>query len=166
MRQSVAAVEANWKKYTSGEPLEYSFLDQDVDNLFREEQRLSTLFSVLTTLAIFIACLGLFALVAFTAEQRTKEIGIRKSMGATVGNIALLLPKEFTVLVFISVGLASVPAYFLLIDWLSDFAYCTDLSWLVFVVSGVAAMVIAWVTVAYQALKAAMAKPVNSLRYE
>lgn len=166
MRQSVAAVEANWKKYASGEPLEYSFLDQDFDNLFREEQCLGTLFSVLTTLAIFIACLGLFALAAFTAEQRTKEIGIRKSMGATVGNIALLLSKEFTVLVFISVGLASVPAYFLLTDWLSDFAYRTDLSWLVFVVSGVAAMVIAWVTVAYQALKAAIAKPVNSLRYE
>ncbi|MFZ5973205.1 MAG: ABC transporter permease [Bacteroidota bacterium] len=121
---------------------------------------------MLTTLAIFIACLGLFALAAFTAEQRTREIGIRKSMGATAGNIALLLSKEFTVLVFISVCLACVPAYFLLTDWLSDFAYRTNLSWLVFVASGVAAMVIACVTVAYQALKAAMAKPVNSLRYE
>ncbi len=164
--EMVTAVESNWRKYATGEPLEYTFLDQDFDQLFREEQRLSTIFSVLTTLAIFIACLGLFALAAFTAEQRTKEIGIRKSMGATVGNIAVLLSKEFTVLVFISVCLASVPAYFLLQDWLSDFAYRTDLSWGVFVMSGAAAMVIAWITVAFQALKAAMAKPINSLRYE
>jgi len=155
-----------WKEYASGDPFQYSFLDQNFDELFREEQRLSTLFSVFTGLAIFIACLGLFALAAFTAEQRTKEIGIRKAMGATVFSITTLLSREFTILVVVSITLSVVPAWFLLDYWLNQFAYRIDIGISVFVISSLSALLIAWITVAFQALKAAMAKPVNSLRYE
>ncbi|HEY5823089.1 MAG TPA: FtsX-like permease family protein, partial [Cyclobacteriaceae bacterium] len=164
--EAVKETEQLWKQYASGDPFEYSFLDQNFDELFREEQRLSTLFSVFTSLAIFIACLGLFALAAFTAEQRTKEIGIRKAMGATVFSITTLLSKEFTILVIVSIVLAFVPAYFILDYWLGQFAYRIDVSMTVFAISGISALAIAWITVAFQALKAAMAKPVNSLRYE
>lgn len=163
---AVKETEKLWKQYASGEPFQYTFLDQNFDELFREEQRLGSLFSVFTGLAIFIACLGLFALAAFTAEQRTKEIGIRKAMGATVVHITALLSREFTVLVLIAFTIAVVPTYFLLSSWLSQFTYKTDISIAVFVVSGVSALVIAWLTVVFQALKAGMAKPVNSLRYE
>jgi putative ABC transport system permease protein len=163
---AVRETEELWKQYASGDPFEYAFLDQNFDELFREEQRLSTLFSIFTALAIFIACLGLFALAAFTAEQRTKEIGIRKAMGATVFGITTLLSKEFTVLVIVSIVLAFIPAYFILNYWLGQFVYRIDVSVVVFVVSGVSALAIAWITVAFQALKAAMAKPVNSLRCE
>jgi putative ABC transport system permease protein len=163
---AVKESEQLWKEYASGDPFEYSFLDQNFDELFREEQRLSTLFLVFTSMAIFIACLGLFALAAFTAEQRTKEIGIRKAMGATVFSITTLLSKEFTMLVVISIVLAFVPAWFILDYWLDQFAYRIDVSVAVFIISGVAALAIAWTTVAFQALKAAMAKPINSLRYE
>jgi putative ABC transport system permease protein len=158
--------ETLWKQYAAGDPFEYSFLDQNFDELFRDEQRLSGLFWVVTSLAIFIACLGLFALAAFTAEQRTKEIGIRKAMGASVLGITTLLSTEFTVLVILSVLIAIVPAWFILNFWLDQFAYRIEVSILVFVFSGLAALVIAWVTVAFHAVKAALAKPVNSLRYE
>ncbi|MEZ4974325.1 MAG: ABC transporter permease [Cyclobacteriaceae bacterium] len=163
---AVKNVEELWKKYASGQPFEYVFLDQNFDQLFREEQRLSTLFSIFTGLAIFIACLGLFALAAFTAEQRTKEIGIRKALGATVFNITKLLSREFTILVIIAFVLAIAPSYYLLNNWLDQFAYKVEISALVFVVSGVGALLIAWLTVVFQALKAGMAKPINSLRYE
>lgn len=162
----VKDAEALWKQYAAGDPFEYSFLDQNFDQLFKDEQRLSGLFWVFTTLAIFIACLGLFALAAFTAEQRTKEIGIRKAMGASVFGITTLLSKEFTVLVVISVLIAVIPAWMLLNFWLDQFAYRIEVSLLVFVFSGLAALVIAWLTVAFHAIKAALAKPVNSLRYE
>lgn len=163
---AVAAVEKLWKQYASGDPFEYAFLDQNFDSLFREEQRLSKLFLVFTGLAIFIACLGLFALASFTAEQRTKEIGIRKAMGASVLGITGLLSGEFTLLVVVSILLAVFPAWYLMNSWLGQFAYRIDINIMVFVLSGMAALVIAWLTVVFQSLKAAMAKPVNSLRYE
>lgn len=162
----VGDVEKIWKQYAAGSPYDYAFLDQNFDQLFREEQRLSTLFSVFTVLAIFIASLGLFALAAFTAEQRTKEIGIRKALGATVGNITTLLSKEFTVLVIIAFVIAVVPSYYLLNNWLDQFAYRIDISIMVFIISGISALLIAWLTVVFQAMKAGLAKPVNSLRYE
>lgn len=163
---AVSDIEKLWKQYASGSPFEYVFLDQNFDQLFREEQRLSMLFSVFTGLAIFIACLGLFALASFTAEQRTKEIGIRKAMGASVMNITSLLSREFTTLVIVAILLAIIPSYYLLTQWLNQFAYHIDISIWVFVVSGVAALFIAWLTVIFQAMKAGMAKPVDSLRYE
>jgi len=155
-----------WKEYASGDPFEYSFLDQNFDQLFREEQRLGSLFTLFTVLAILIACLGLFALAAFSAEQRTKEIGIRKAMGASVVGVTALLSKEFTILVVVSIATAVVPAYIMLDYWLSQFAYRININILTFVLGSVGALLIAWLTVGFQALKAALAKPVNSLRYE
>ncbi len=157
---------ALWKEYASGDPFEYSFLDQNFDQLFREEQRLGSLFTVFTVLAIFIASLGLFALAAFTAEQRTKEIGIRKAMGASVSGITALLSKEFTLLVAVSIVLAIVPAYFLLDYWLSQFAYRVEITFAIFAISSLGALLIAWITVGFQAFKAALIKPVDSLRSE
>jgi putative ABC transport system permease protein len=155
-----------WKEYASGDPFEYVFLDQNFDELFREEQRLGSLFTVFTVLAIFIAGLGLFALAAFTAEQRTKEIGIRKAMGASVGGIAALLSKEFTILVVVAIVLAIVPAYFMLDYWLGQFAYRVDITVAIFAISSFGALLIACVTVGFQAFKAALIKPVDSLRSE
>jgi putative ABC transport system permease protein len=155
-----------WKEYASGDPFEYTFLDQNFDQLFREEQRLGSLFTVFTVLAIFIASLGLFALAAFTAEQRTKEIGIRKAMGASVSGITTLLSKEFTLLVVVSILLAVAPAYFMLDYWLNQFAYRIEITFAIFAISSLGALLIAWITVGFQAFKAALIKPVDSLRSE
>ena len=162
----VTNVEKLWKQYASSEPFEYTFLDESFDRLFRAEQRMGKLFSVFSSLAIFIACLGLFALAAFTTEQRTKEIGVRKSMGASVFNLSILLSKEFTKLVVIAFIPAAIVAWYVSDSWLNSFAYRIDISPLVFVLSGIAAIVIAWLTVSYQSIKAATANPVKSLRYE
>ncbi len=162
----IQRVEKLWKQHASSEPFEYSFMDESFDRLFRAEQRMGKLFSVFSSLAIFIACLGLFALAAFTTEQRTKEIGVRKSMGASVFNLSILLSKEFTKLVVIAFVPAAILAWYISDTWLNGFAYRIDINPLVFVLSGVAAIVIAWLTVSYQSIKAASANPVNSLRYE
>jgi putative ABC transport system permease protein len=162
----IKSVEKLWKQHASSEPFEYSFMDESFDRLFRAEQRMGQLFSVFSSLAIFIACLGLFALAAFTTEQRTKEIGVRKSMGASVFNLSILLSKEFTKLVVIAFIPAATVAWYVSDIWLNGFAYRIDINPLVFVLSGVAAIVIAWLTVSYQSIKAATANPVKSLRYE
>jgi putative ABC transport system permease protein len=159
-------VEKLWKQQAPNEPFEYAFLDESFDRLFRAEQRMGKLFTVFSSLAIFIACLGLFALAAFTTEQRTKEIGVRKSMGASVFNLSILLSKEFTKLVVIAFIPAAILAWYISDAWLDSFAYRVDINPLVFMLSGVAAIVIAWLTVSYQSIKAASANPVNSLRYE
>jgi putative ABC transport system permease protein len=165
-QQAVATLDNHWKEYAPGIPLEYSFLDEDFDSLFRAEMRLRDLFTVFAALAIFIACLGLFALAAFLTEQRTKEIGIRKAMGASVEGLTLTLSREFMILVGIAFVLAVVPAWYFLNQWLSGFAYRIDLSIVVFLVAGMLAFVVASLTIGYQALKAALANPVHSLRYE
>lgn len=162
----ITNVEKLWKEQAPNEPFEYTFLDESFDRLFRAEQRMGKLFTVFSSLAIFIACLGLFALAAFTTEQRTKEIGVRKSMGASVFSLSMLLSKEFTKLVVIAFIPATVLAWYISDTWLSGFAYRVDINPLVFILSGVAAIVIAWLTVSYQSIKAASANPVNSLRYE
>lgn len=162
----IPRVEQLWKQHAASEPFEYSFMDENFDRLFRAEQRMGKLFSVFSSLAIFIACLGLFALAAFTTEQRTKEIGVRKSMGASVFNLSILLSKEFTKLVVIAFIPAAIVAWYVADTWLNSFAYRIDINPLVFVLSGIAAIVIAWLTVSYQSIKAATANPVNSLRYE
>jgi putative ABC transport system permease protein len=162
----VADVEKLWKQHAANEPFQYTFLDENFDRLFRAEQRMGKLFSVFSGLAIFIASLGLFALAAFTAEQRTKEIGIRKSMGASVTSLTILLSKEFTKLVVIAFLPAAVCAWYVCNNWLDGFAYRIDISPWVFVLSGLVAIIIAWLTVSYQSIKTAVANPVNSLRYE
>jgi putative ABC transport system permease protein len=165
-KETIATVERIWKQQAPNEPFDYSFLDENFDELFRSEQRMSKIFSVLSGLTIFIACLGLFALAAFTAEQRTKEIGIRKAMGASVLNLTLLLSREFTKLVLIAFVPAALVAWYVSNQWLLDFQYRTQVSPMLLVWSGLGAVLIAWLTVSYQSIKTAVANPVNSLRYE
>ncbi|HEY9048971.1 MAG TPA: ABC transporter permease [Ohtaekwangia sp.] len=162
----IASIEKIWKQQAPGEPFDYNFLDEDFDELFRVEQRMGQVFSVFSGLAIFIACLGLFALAAFTAEQRTKEIGIRKALGASPAGLIILLSREFTKLVIIAFIPAAVAGWFVVNNWLSSFEYRVEVSPLVYIGSGIAAIVIAWLTVSYQSIKAAATNPVNSLRYE
>lgn len=162
----IESIQNDWNELVSGEPFQYSFLDEDFDALFRAEQRLGKVFTVFTSVAIFIACLGLFGLSAFMAEQRTKEIGIRKVMGASLWSVATLMSKDFAKLVLIAFVLAIYPAYYFMEHWLDDFANKIDMPLWIFLLSGITAIIIAWLTVSYQSLKAARVNPVKSLRYE
>lgn len=155
-----------WKELSGNEPYEFSFLDQNFDELFREEQRLGQVVTALTGIAIFVACLGLLGLASFTAEQRTKEIGIRKVMGASVSSISTLLSREFMILVAISFVLAVGASWYAMDNWLNTFAYRIELGATVFVLAGAVAALIAWATVSYHFIKAARANPSDSLRYE
>ncbi|MEL7002322.1 MAG: FtsX-like permease family protein, partial [Bacteroidota bacterium] len=147
-------------------PLEYTFLDDDFDALFRAEQRLGKVFTSFTLIAILIACLGLFGLAAFTAEQRTKEIGVRRVMGASIWGITSLMSQEFVKLVVIAFILAVYPAYYIMNDWLQGFANKVELNFWVFIMGGAIALIIAFMTVSYQSFRAAKVNPVNSLKYE
>jgi putative ABC transport system permease protein len=165
-QEAVGSIEKLWKQYAPNEPFDYGFLDQNFDELFRSEQRIGKLAQVFSGLAIFIASLGLFALAAFTTEQRAKEIGIRKALGASSTGLVLLLSREFTWLVIIAFVPASALAYWFMSSWLSGFAYHIDINPLVFIISGIAAISVAWITVSYQSFKAAAANPIESLRQE
>ena len=162
----IKTTEKEWNKIAESEPFEYSFLDNDFDALFRAEQRLGRVFTTFTVLAIFIACLGLFGLAAYSAEQRSKEIGVRKVMGASIWSISKSLSSEFTKLVGLAFLLAIYPAYYLMKVWLSDFANRVEINLVVFVIAGAGAFLIAVLTVSYQSLKAASANPVDALRSE
>ena len=162
----VEQVEKLWKQLAPSEPLQYSFLDDNFDDLFRAEQRMGDIFTVFSGLAIFIASLGLFALAAFTSEQRSKEIGIRKVMGASVFGITMLLSREFTRLVLFAFVPAAVAGWYVSNRWLEGFAYRIDVNpWTIFF-SGFAALVLAWLTVSYQSIRAATASPAETLRSE
>ena len=163
---AVQQVENIWKLFEPENPLVYSFLDQDFDALFRSEQRLGKVLGVFTFLAVFIACLGLFGLAAFMTEQRTKEIGIRKVLGASVSNILALLSKDFIRLVLIAFLMAVPLAYYAIHEWLKNFAYRVEIGIWTFIIAGVAALLIAWLTVSYQSIKAALMNPVETLRNE
>jgi putative ABC transport system permease protein len=162
----VSKVEAIWKQLAENEPYEYAFLDQDFDHVFREEQRLGQLFTVMSGIAIFIACLGLLGLASFTAEQRTKEIGIRKVMGASVASVNILLSKEFMILVGISFVIASGLVWYVMDEWLNTFAYRIKLGPVVFLLGGIMAAGVAWLTVSYHFIKAARSNPSEILRCE
>ncbi len=162
----IAFLKTKWQELGPNQPFAYSFLDERFNSMYRAETRIGALFSVFAGLAIFTACLGLFGLASFTAEQRTKEIGIRKVLGATVSNVTLLLSKDFVRLVFIANLLAWPVAYFAMNQWLQDFAYRVHLNWWLFTLAGALALLIALLTVSFQALKAALANPVEALRYE
>jgi putative ABC transport system permease protein len=155
-----------YKKYESEVPFDYYFLDEAFNKQYRAEQRMGNLFAGFTGIAIFIACMGLFGLITFTAEQKTKEIGVRKVLGASVVNIVSLLSKDFLRLVLISNGIAFPIAYYIIHQWLQDFAYQTDVSADIFIFAGVLAIVIALSTVIVQATKAALVNPVQSLKSE
>lgn len=163
---TISAIEETWKKVNPGSTFEYDFLDEQFANLYRNEQAFSSMFSHFTILAILIAGLGLFALSAFTAEQRKKEIGIRKVMGASNGTILMRLSSEFIQLVIVSFILASGIAYYVMEKWLSDFQYSIKIGIGVFLAAGIASLAIAMITISFQALKAAFSNPVDSLRSE
>ena len=155
-----------WQKYIPEKPFEYRFLDENLASFYLAEQRIGTLITVFAGLAIIIACLGLFGLAAFTAEQRTREIGIRKTLGASVPNIVRLLSREVVILVLLANLIAFPLAYWVMNEWLAGFAYRIDLGALVFVLSGLLTMAIAIMTVSTQAIRAALTDPATALRYE
>ncbi len=166
VRNTIGMIERTWQSFTNGERFNYGFLDQNLANLYNTEEKISAITTVFSVLAIFIACLGLFGLAAFVTEQRTKEIGIRKVIGASVVELIVLLSKEFTQWILLANLIAWPVAYYVLNNWLQDFAYRIDLSLWVFILSGGVALVIALATVSFQAIKAATRNPVESLRYE
>jgi len=164
--KTIGYIENIWKKFAPGYPFNYRFLDEALDRLYRSEQRIGTLFKYFSGLAILISCLGLLGLASFMAERRTKEIGIRKVLGASVSNIILLLSKEFTKWVIVANIIAWPVGYFAIKKWLQSYAYATNIVLWSFILSGVLALLIALATVSYQSIKAALANPVDSLRYE
>lgn len=163
---TIRAIEDKWKSNIPNRPFNYYFLDEHFDEQYKAEERFGKLFFNFAVLAIFISCLGLLGLASYSTMQRTKEIGIRKVMGASVSNILNLLSKDFLILVGISFLLAAPLAWYFMYQWLKDFAYRTDLVWWVFAASGLLALVIALGTISFMAVRAAVANPVKSLRTE
>ncbi len=155
-----------WESIVPGYPFEYRFVDEDFERLYRTEERMVDLLKYFSIMAIIIACLGLFGLASFTAEQRKKEIGIRKVLGASEIKLTYLLCRDFLLLVIIASFIAWPISYYILGGWLESFAYRISLSSWMFVVSGLLTMVVALGTVGWQAVKAAIANPVDSLRNE
>ncbi|HMB91087.1 MAG TPA: ABC transporter permease [Rhodothermales bacterium] len=166
MASTLAHLETTWQQFVPERPFEYYFLDAAFAQLYAAEQRVATLASLFAGLALFIACLGLFGLAAFTAEQRTKEIGIRKVLGATLANVTVLLSKDFLLLVLIAFVFAVPAAYLALRAWLATFAYHIDLGPGLFLLAGLLALTIALLSVSYHTLRAALTDPARSLRYE
>jgi putative ABC transport system permease protein len=164
--KAVAEIKDVFKKYNPGQPVEYSFVDESYSRKFGGEERLGTLTGFFTILAIFISCLGLFGMASFVAEQRTKEIGIRKVLGASVVTVWRLLSKDFMILVIISLLIAIPVAWYFMNDWLQNFQYRTTITWWVFAVSGAGALLITLLTVSFQTIKAALGNPAKSLRSE
>jgi putative ABC transport system permease protein len=165
-KAAIGKVQNLWSKDLPNAPFEYSFLDDSFKNLYLQEQKGATILTLFTVLALFIGCLGLFALAAYTAEQRTKEIGIRKVLGASVLGITSLLARDFIKLVTLAIVLACPIAWYFMNQWLADFAYRIDMQWWMFVMVGLLALVIAVLTIGFQSVKAALANPVTSLKSE
>jgi putative ABC transport system permease protein len=164
--KTLARIEETWRTLTGGQPFEYSFLDEDFDNLYRSEQRMGRIFSIFAALAIFIACLGLVGLISFTAEQRTKEIGIRKVLGASISKILYLLSREVLVLVFVAAFVAAPIAFYSMHKWLQNFAFRIGISPLMFVLTALGTLAIAMLSVSFRAIRAAQANPIDAIRYE
>lgn len=159
-------LESTWKQFSPDLPFEYHFLDQSFEQLYRSEERLSEIFGAFALLAILIACMGLFSLVSYVVQQRTKEVGIRKVLGASVPQVVNLIIKDFIKLVLIGSVIAWLPVYYFMTNWLNSFAYRINISLLIFVYSGLIALVIALATVSIHSIKAATANPIKSIRYE
>jgi len=165
-KQLLGKIEAMWHKDIPSAPFDYAFLDSEVQKQYETEVTLSQIINLFTLIAIFVSCLGLFGLAAFSAEQRNKEIGIRKVLGASVTGIVQLLSMDFLKLVFISIIIATPIAWYAMNKWLQDYVYRVNISWWMFVLAGAIAIIIAFVTVSFQSVKAAIANPVKSLRSE
>ena len=161
-----SALEDAWKKFNPRHLFDYLFADENFKQQYHSEMQVGTLANIAAFLAIFISCMGLFGLSMFMAEQRTKEIGIRKVIGASVSRIVAMLSKDFLLLVGIAFVIASPIAWWAMNNWLRSFAYRTPVSWWLFPLAGFAALLIALVTISFQAIKAAIANPVKSLRSE
>ncbi len=162
----VNIIQEKYKAVAPGVPFDYSFLDESFDNMYRQEQRVGSVAITFAILAIIIACLGLLGLATYIAEQRTKEIGVRKVLGASVTNIVRMLSKDFVKLVLIAFIISTPIGWWLMSKWLQDFAYKIELNWWIFVLVGVSTLMVALITLSFQAIKAAISNPVNSLRTE
>ncbi len=166
VREALYDAEVVWKRFNPEYPFQYDFLDDRIAEQYRNEERMMQMFGYFSLLAILIACLGLLGLASFTAERRTKEIGIRKVLGATLSNVMFLLSREFTLLVLAGNIIAWPVAYFAMNQWLKNFAYKTSIGWVLFVLAGLVTLAISLLTVSYQAIRAAVADPAVAIRYE
>lgn len=166
MPQTIAFMQEKWKMLVPHRPFDYHFLDEDYNALYKADMQLGKVLSIFTIIAVVLACLGLFGLSAYSIQQRTKEIGIRKVLGASVSGIVMLLSKEFIQLVIVSLLVAFPLAWWAMDKWLQDFAYRTDISWWIFAVAALVAIIIAFLTVSVRSIATALGNPVNSLRSE
>lgn len=166
MAETIAAIEEKWDAFETGYPIDYQFVDAGFQAMYENEQKLSSLLLIFTVLAVFIACIGAFGLAIYATEQKRKEIGIRKVLGASVGSIVALMSKDFLKLVLIALLIATPIAWFLMKSWLNDFAYRIEMQWWMFALAGLLALLIAFLTVGSQSFKAALTDPVKSLRSE
>jgi putative ABC transport system permease protein len=166
LQQTIRAIEKKWNEVIPNRPFEYHFLNDFFNNQYHAEVNFGNLFFNFAILAIFISCLGLLGLSSYSTIQRTKEIGVRKVLGASVSNIINLLSMEFIKLVLIAFLIAAPAVWYCMNKWLQDFAYHTSISWWVFVLAGSGSIIIAFITISFQAIKAAIANPVKSLRTE
>lgn len=164
--ETLAAIEKTWESFETGYPIDYQFVDASFGAMYKEEQKLSSLLWIFTLLAIFIACIGAFGLATYATAQREKEIGIRKVLGASVLGIVGILSKDFLQLVFLALLVASPLAWYLMNSWLADFAYRIEIHWWIFVLAGIIALLIAFLTVSFQSIRAALANPIKALRSE
>jgi putative ABC transport system permease protein len=165
-KEAMAFIQSTWKGLFPDQPFEYQFLDDHFKEVYRTDAQITQMVGILAVLAILISCLGLFGLASYSAERRIKEIGVRKVLGASIPNIVNLLSRHFIRLVLIANLIAWPLAWFTVKRWMQDYAYRIEISWWVFVLAGIVALVIALVTVSLLAAKAAMANPVESLRSE
>jgi putative ABC transport system permease protein len=166
MHETIRSISEVWKKFAPHQPIRYSFLDERFASMYADVQRTGRIFTSFSLLAIMIACLGLFALSAFMAEQRRKEVSIRKVLGATLGQVTTLLSRDFIKLVLIAFLIASPLAWWAMNKWLEDFAYRTTIGWWIFLTAGLLVGLIALLTISFQAIKAAIADPAQNLRAE
>ena len=166
IEETLKFIEEKWNEFCPTFPFEYTFLDDSLNEQYIAEQKIGRVFTYFSVLCIFIACLGLFGLASYTAEQRTKEISVRKVMGASVSNIVFILAKEFSIWVVVANIIAWPLAYLALQKWLQNFAYAVDQSFLVYILAGITALLIALITVSFRAIKAAQTNPADALKYE
>ncbi len=166
LRENISTIEAVFKEVVPNVPFDYSFMDQNIEQLYLEEKRTASIAVIFSSLAIFVACLGLFGLASFTAEQRRKEISIRKVLGASVAGLVTLLSTDFIKLVAIALVIAFPISYYIMEGWLQDFSYRISIGWQPFAITGVSAVIMALLTVSFQAVRAAIANPVNALKTE
>ena len=166
MPGTIAGVKTVWSTYFPNDPFNYSFLDDQFNAQYRSDQQFGQMFSLFSFLAILIACFGLVGLSAYNILQRTKEVGIRKVLGASVQHVVFILSKDFLILVIVSFVIAAPVAWLIMHNWLQSYAYRITISWWIFGIAGLMAFVIALSTLSFQAIKAAMANPVKSLKTE